>query len=201
MYIQEAQNKYSLGHEQKKKRPYLIIYESSLGYKLGFPLTTKNKINKEYPSHKNYALSNESEIMLDQLQIIHNSCVSSNKKEFSQDKFMELIKFFTKQIINNKQDKHNRNNLHFCDIIQFEKNINLLQNINKFLVISSNRFHVSQMCLVLPLESFDVSLMHCIDYNARKFKIIDKLAYEKIHIDELNTKIIEFFANNSNVLT
>ena len=41
-YIQEMQNKYSLGHEQMKKRPYLVVYDSD-DYVLGFPLTTKNK--------------------------------------------------------------------------------------------------------------------------------------------------------------
>lgn len=72
------QNTYSMGHEQGNKRPYLIVYESN-NYILGFPLTTKNKKLKPYPSHKNPLINRDNingEIMIDQLQLI-------NKKDFT----------------------------------------------------------------------------------------------------------------------
>ena len=77
-YIQEMQNKYSRGHEQMEKRPYLVVYDSD-DYVLGFPLTTKNKKTKPYPSHKNPTVSVDkisdiiSEVMIDQLQFIYKN--------------------------------------------------------------------------------------------------------------------------------
>lgn len=51
-YTQEMQNQHSRGHEQRYKRPYLVVYEGET-YVLGFPLTTKGKQPKSYPSHTN----------------------------------------------------------------------------------------------------------------------------------------------------
>ena len=74
-YAQEMQNRYSCGHEQMEKRPYLIVYESN-DYILGFPLTSRAKQLKSYPSHTNARLSTnklDGEVMLDQLQFIHKA--------------------------------------------------------------------------------------------------------------------------------
>lgn len=59
-----AKNLYGKGHEQQNERPYVVIYEDT-NYCLAFPTTTKNKREKEYPSHKNFKLLDESEIMID----------------------------------------------------------------------------------------------------------------------------------------
>ena len=83
-YVIEAQNIYSIGHEQMNKRPYLVIYDSN-DYILGFPTTTKYKISKTYPSHKNPKINTRdglSEVMIDQLQLIYKKYFTQTHKFF-----------------------------------------------------------------------------------------------------------------------
>ncbi len=71
------QNRYNEGHEQRGKRPYFVIYENK-DFFLAFPQTTKKKQGKKYPSHKNYIINEENEIMIDQLQVVPKAQVLEN---------------------------------------------------------------------------------------------------------------------------
>ncbi len=70
-------NRYSKGHKQREKRPYFVIYENK-NFFLAFPQTTKKKQGKKYPSHKNYIINEEIEIMIDQLQVVPKAQVLEN---------------------------------------------------------------------------------------------------------------------------
>lgn len=97
-YIIEAQNKYSLGHEQGGKRPYLVVYESN-DYILGFAFTTKAKIL--YSSHQNIKVNGRSDIMtIDQLQIINkNDFTLPPSNPLPYYEYREIIEIFLNQII------------------------------------------------------------------------------------------------------
>ncbi|QQW94238.1 hypothetical protein HG560_07105 [Helicobacter pylori] len=71
------QNRYGEGHEQREERPYFVIYENK-DFFLAFPQTTKKKQGKKYPSHKNYIINEENEIMIDQLQVVPKAQVLEN---------------------------------------------------------------------------------------------------------------------------
>ncbi len=71
------QNRYNEGHEQRGKRPYFVIYENK-DFFLAFPQTTKKKQGKKYPSHKNYIINEENEIMIDQLQVVPKAQILEN---------------------------------------------------------------------------------------------------------------------------
>uniref|UniRef100_UPI0034675C1C hypothetical protein n=1 Tax=Helicobacter pylori TaxID=210 RepID=UPI0034675C1C len=71
------QNRYNKGHEQREKRPYFVIYENK-DFFLAFPQTTKNKQGKKYPSHKDYIINEEIEIMIDQLQVVPKAQILEN---------------------------------------------------------------------------------------------------------------------------
>lgn len=109
-YIQEMQNKYSRGHEQMEKRPYLVVYDSD-DYVLGFPLTTKNKKTKPYPSHKNPTVSVDkisdiiSEVMIDQLQFIYKNDFTNLSKTLLPDAdYQAVIESFVSQIIKSNEN-------------------------------------------------------------------------------------------------
>lgn len=206
-YIQEIQNKHSCGHEQREKRPYLVIYENNIrfvggggggAYVLGFPLTTKNKQTKSYPSHTNPQLSIDKldgEVMLDQLQFIYKKDFTNLPKiSVSNTDYQVIIDSFVSQIIKARENpnKNEPNCPSFCDIISFAHNIPEFSNINKWLVVSSKHFNVyAKMCFIAPYKdkNLDFAFLHSIDWQARDIKIQDKLKYTKQHIQALQQAI------------
>lgn len=177
-YIIEAQNKYSLGHEQGGKRPYLVVYESN-DYILGFAFTTKAKIL--YSSHQNIKVNGRSDIMtIDQLQIINkNDFTLPPSNPLPYYEYREIIEIFLNQIIvDNTYDRNKINCPNFCDIIYFIHNIPKIRNIKEWLVLSSNYFNAhSGKCFIIPNDSLDFNYLHSIDWKARQVLIHKKLLY------------------------
>ena len=201
-YIQKMQNIYSMGHEQGNKRPYLIVYESN-NYILGFPLTTKSKKLKPYPSHKNPLINRDNingEIMIDQLQLI-------NKKDFtktpsnllSDTEYKIVIESFVNQIIKDRKNpiKEDENCPNIYDIIYFTHNIPEFLSIDKWLVISSKHFNIyAKMCFIIPNDNLDLAYLHSIDWKARQVKIIDKKYYTNDDIQILKESIKNHLMGN-----
>ena len=196
-YTQEMQNKYSCGHEQMEKRPYLVVYEND-DYVLGFPLTTKVKKSKSYPSHTNPHLSIDKldgEVMIDQLQFIYKKDFTNLSKTLvpSAD-YQAVIDSFISQIIKAKESPHKdkQNCPSFCDIISFTHNVPEFSGIDKWLVVSSKHFNVyATMCFIVPYndKNLDFGYLHSIDWEERNLKIQDKLPYTKQHIQTLQQAI------------
>ena len=190
-YIQEMQNKYSIGHEQMEKRPYLVVYDSD-DYVLGFPLTTKNKKTKPYPSHKNPTVSVDkisdiiSEVMIDQLQFIY-------KNDFTlllDADYQVVIESFVSQIIksNENPNKDEPSCPNFCDIISFTHNIPQFSSINKWLVVSSKHFNVyAKMCFIVPynIKELNFAYLHSIDWQARNINIENKIGQTNPEIQKI----------------
>lgn len=206
----QAKNLYGKGHEQRNERPYAIVYESK-NYCLAFPKTTKDKRNKEYPSHKNFKLPYENEIMIDQLTIILNtSIIASDLSDFQTqlqqlkygDTKIDLVAehFCQYAILQNKKSKQTFQ-VQFGDIVQFKHSHPLLINQQYFIVLSNEIFHQSKMCCIAPYnkedENIDYSLLHCIDFEAREIvKIDDKECLKK---DKIVSEIKTLFLGNQNV--
>lgn len=206
----QAKNLYGKGHEQRNERPYAVIYESN-NYCLAFPKTTKDKRNKEYPSHKNFKLPDENEIMIDQLTIILNtSIIASDLSDFQTqlqqlkygDTKIDLVAehFCQYAILQNKKSKQTFQ-VQFGDIVQFKHSHPLLINQQYFIVLSNEIFHQSKMCCIAPYnkedENIDYSLLHCIDFEAREIvKIDDKECLKK---DKIVSEIKTLLLGNQNV--
>lgn len=191
------QNKYSCGHEQMEKRPYLVVYEND-DYILGFPLTSRAKQLKSYPSHTNPRLSTDKldgEVMLDQLQFIHKADFTNLPKTSVPDTdYQAIIDSLVSQIIkaNENPNKNEPNCPSFYDIISFTHNIPKLSNINKWLVVSSKHFNVyATMCFIVPYDdaNLDFSYLHSIDWKARKVQILGNTNYTNQTIQTLQQDI------------
>lgn len=189
-FIQEMQNLYSKGHEQGNKRPYLIVYDGN-SYILGFPTTTKQKMQKSYPSHKNPIINGGSEVMIDQLQLIYKKGFTTRPPNLlSIIEYETVIKNFTNQIISDKNIDGNRNCPSFYDIIYFTHNISEFSNIDKWLVVSSKHFNAcAGMCFIIPVTSLNLAYLHSIDWKARQVEIIDKKQYNGKDIQKLKEAI------------
>ncbi|WP_240328734.1 type II toxin-antitoxin system PemK/MazF family toxin [Helicobacter suis] len=180
-----AQNIYRKGHEQGKKRPYFVIYEDKV-FVLAFPVTTQDKQSREYPSHENYIVSG-GEVMVDQLQIIPRLQIQSFKENQKTELASQLrdikilmdrkrlVEHFLKQIIlqNKSCEIELAQKLSFGDVITLNNENPLLCRYPTFIVLSSDKFHLSSMCLVAPYENESIifKLLHCIDFQARDFSI------------------------------
>lgn len=191
--IIEAQNYNFKGHEQSSKRPYLIVYDSS-DYILGFPTTTKQKIKKSYPSHKNPIINTRearSEVMIDQLQLIYKKYFINSTKFLIQDfEYKSVIESFINQIIGDKNIEGNGNCPSFYDIIYFTHNIPEFSNIDKWLVVSSKHFNAyTGMCFIIPMTSLNLAYIHSIDWKVRQVNIIDKKIYTANYIQTLKESI------------
>ena len=195
-YTQEMQNRYSCGHEQMEKRPYLVVYESN-DYILGFPLTSRAKQLKSYPSHTNSQLSTDKldgEVMLDQLQFIHKADFTNLPKTSVPDTdYQAIIDSLVSQIIKAKENpkKDVLNCPNFCDIISLTHNIPEFLQINKWLVVSSKHFNAyAKMCFIIPYSNdLDFGYLHSIDWEARGVNIINKLKYAEQDIQALQQAI------------
>lgn len=205
-----AKNLYGKGHEQQKKRPYAVVYESK-NYCLAFPKTTKDKRDKEYPSHKNFKLPDENEIMIDQLTIILNTNIIASDLSDFQTQLQQLkygdtkidlvVKHFCQYVILQNKKSKQTFQVQFGDIIGFKHSHPLLINQQYFIVLSNEIFHQSKMCCIAPYnkedENIDYSLLHCIDFEAREIvKIDDKECLKK---DKIVSEIKTLFLGNQNV--
>ncbi len=162
------QNRYGEGHEQREKRPYFVIYENK-DFFLAFPQTTKNKQGKKYPSHKNYIINEENEIMIDELQVVPKAQVLENNmarrslalalqkasipKPASTHR-APLINHFLEQVVLQSPSNGNKNikTIAFGSVIKLKKhNRNpLLKPYSTFIALSCAQFHYLGMCLVVP---------------------------------------------------
>lgn len=194
-YIQEMQNKYSCGHEQREKRPYLVVYENN-DYILGFPFTTQ--ILKHRSSHKNPTISVgnlNGQVMIDQLQFIYKiDFTHLLPTQISNIDYQKVISSFISQIIkaNENPNKDEPNCPSFYDIISFAHNIPKLSNINKWLVVSSKHFNVyATMCFIVPYDdaNLDFSYLHSIDWKSRKVQILGNANYTNQTIQTLQQDI------------
>lgn len=201
-YIQEMQNQYSCGHEQRDKRPYFVVYESD-DYVLAFPLTTKNKQTKSYPSHTNPSISIDKldgEVMIDQLQLIYKKYFTNLPKTIlPDDDYQGVIDSFITQIIkaNENPNKDEPNCPSFCDIIKFTHNIPLFLGIEKWLVVSSKHFNTySKMCFIVPYNETDLDFayLHSIDWQARDISILSNMPYNPQDIQTLQQVIKQQFS-------
>ena len=199
-YTQEMQNQYSCGHEQMEKRPYLVVYEND-DYILGFPLTTKVKKSKSYPSHTNPHLSIDKldgEVMIDQLQFIYKKNFTNLPKVSVPDAdYQTVIESFISQIIkaNENPNKDEPNCPSFYDIISLTHNIPDLSHIDRWLVVSSKHFNVyARMCFIVPYESLDFAYLHSIDWQARNITIIGNMDYTDKDILALQQAVQAKFA-------
>lgn len=199
----QAKNLYGKGHEQRNERPYAIVYESK-NYCLAFPKTTKDKRNRRYPSHKNFKLPDENEIMIDQLTIILNkdiitdNSLSKIKTQLQQLKYGNaeidsVIDHFCQNVILQNEESEQTFQVQFGDIIELKHSHPLLINQQYFIVLSSGVFHQSKMCCIAPYNrengNINYSLLHCIDFEERKIVKIDNkecLKKDKI-ITEMKT--------------
>ncbi|WP_104728251.1 type II toxin-antitoxin system PemK/MazF family toxin [Helicobacter felis] len=205
------QDKYAEGHEQKEKRPHLIIYEGK-DFFLAFPQTTQNKQAKEYPSHKNYIINDHGkliEVMIDQLrivpkiQILENNTMetglSAGLRRVSIAKSVSahrkpLVEYFLKKAILQSESHKNKHakQITFGDVIKLKlHNKNpLLHPCNTFIVLSCANFHCSSMCLVAPYKDKSIifELLHCIDFQKREFELLDN-AKDCLDIENLCEKI------------
>lgn len=194
-YTQEMQNQHSCGHEQRDKRPYFVVYESD-DYVLAFPLTTKNKQTKSYPSHTNPSISIDKldgEVMIDQLQFIYKKDFTNiPKTTLSDDDYQGVIVSFISQIIKARENpnKDEPNCPSFCDIIKFTHNIPQFLEIEKWLVVSSKHFNTySKMCFIVPYNDTDFAYLHSIDWQARDINIIGNMPYKPQDIQTLQQAI------------
>lgn len=195
-HTQEMQNRYSCGHEQMEKRPYLVVYESN-DYILGFPSTSRAKQLKSHPSHTNSRLSTDKldgEVMLDQLQFIHKADFTNLPKTSVPDAdYQAIIDSLVSQIIKAKENlkKDVLNCPSFYDIINFTHNIPEFLHINKWLVVSSKHFNAyAKMCFIIPYNNdLDFGYLHSIDWEARGVNIIKKLKYTKQNIKHYNKQL------------
>ncbi len=181
-HTQEMQNRYSCGHEQMEKRPYLVVYESN-DYILGFPFTTQ--ILKHRSSHKNPTISVgnlNGQVMIDQLQFIYKiDFTHLSSTQISNTDYQQVISSFISQIIKTKENpkKDVLNCPSFCDVISLTHNIPEFLHINKWLVVSSKHFNAyAKMCFIIPYSNdLDFGYLHSIDWEARGVNIINKLKY------------------------
>lgn len=194
-YTQEMQNQHSCGHEQRDKRPYFVVYESD-DYVLAFPLTTKNKQTKSYPSHTNPTISIDKldgEVMIDQLQFIYKKDFSKlPPKPLPNTDYEAVIDSFVSQIIKAKENpnKDEPNCPSFCDIIKFTHNIPQFLGIEKWRVVSSKHFNTySKMCFIVPYNDTDFAYLHSIDWQARDINIIGNMPYKPQDIQTLQQAI------------
>ncbi len=202
------QNRYNEGHEQREKRPYFVIYENK-DFFLAFPQTTKKKQGKKYPSHKNYIINEENEIMIDQLQVVPKAQVLENHttkrslasalqkasipKPASTHR-TPLINHFLEQVILQSPSDKNKNiePIAFGSVIKLKKhNRNpLLKPYSAFIALSCAQLHYSGMRLVAPYENDSIifELLHCIDFQARNFEY-----QQLVQLDpkEIKTQILE----------
>lgn len=199
-YTQEMQNQHSCGHEQRDKRPYFVVYESD-DYVLGFPLTTKGKQPKSYPSHTNPINPNgggeaiEVEVMIDQLQFIYKKDFSKLPPNPCQARiYQAIIDSFASQIIKARENpnKNEPNCPSFYDIIKFSHNIPQFSGIEKWLVVSSKHFNTySKMCFIVPYNdiNLDFAYLHSIDWQVRDISIIGNMPYNSQDIQTLQQEI------------
>ncbi|WP_104759858.1 hypothetical protein [Helicobacter bizzozeronii] len=198
------QNKYAKGHEQREKRPHFVIYEGK-DFFLSLPQTTRNKQHRGYPSHKNYILD-DSEVMIDQLQIIPKAQVLGNNtmetglsaglrkvsiKLVSAHRKSLVNHFLSQAILQSKTcTSKDIRQITFGDIIKLHNKNPLLRPYNTFIVLSCAKFHLSSMCLVAPYkdESIIFELLHCIDFQKREFELLDN-AKDRLDIGNLCEKI------------
>ena len=206
----QAKNLYGKGHEQQNKRPYAVVYESK-NYCLAFPKTTKNKRDKEYPSHKNFKLLDENEIMIDQLTIILNTSIIASDLSDFQTQLQQLrygnteiglvIDHFCQYIILQNKKSKQTFQVQFGDIVEFKHSHPLLINQQYFIVLSSGVFHQSKMCCIAPYNkengNIDYSLLHCIDFEERKIVKIDNK--ECLKKDKIVSEIKTLLLGNQNV--
>lgn len=199
----QARNLYAVGHEQQRQRPYVIVYEGDKNYVLAFPVTTEAKQRRNYPSHKNIALSNNSELMLDQLSIIINKNIvpkdcSDFVAKLQQLKYHNvdknaIMQHFLKNILLQKETKQTYK-IQFGDIIELKHSNPLLMRKKSFVVLSCGIFHQSQMCCIAPYnkeaKTIEYQLLHCIDFVARELNKITSLNLNKKKIaDEINLSL------------
>lgn len=196
-YTQEMQNQHSCGHEQRDKRPYFVVYESD-DYVLAFPLTTKNKQTKSYPSHTNPSISIDKldgEVMIDQLQFIYKKDFTNLPKTIlPDDDYQSVIYSFISQIVKARENpnKDEQNCPSFCDIIKFTHNIPQFLGIEKWLVVSSKHFNTyAKMCFIVPYNktNLDFAYLHSIDWQARDISIIGNMPYNSQDIQTLQQAI------------
>ncbi len=212
----QAKNLYGKGHEQQNVRPYVVIYESK-DYCLALPTTTKDKISKKYPSHKNFELPCSQEIMIDQLTIILNKNIITNnsndfqtqlqqikyKLKYSDTEIGSVIEHFCQYVISKNQNEKSTQTfqVQFGDIIELEHSHPLLKDQQYFIVLSNEIFHQSNMCCIAPYnqenKKIDYSLLHCVDFEARK--IVKNATKECFKKDKIIDEIKTLFLGNQNV--
>ncbi len=201
------QNRYNEGHEQREKRPYFVIYENK-DFFLAFPQTTKKKQGKKYPSHKNYIISEENEIMIDQLQVVPKAQILENNMARSLALALQkasiprsasthrapLINHFLEQVILQSPSNGNKNikPIAFGSVIKLKKhNRNpLLKPYSAFIALSCAQFHYSGMLLVAPYKNDSIifELLHCIDFQAHHFEYQPPVQLDP---KEIKTQILE----------
>ena len=200
-----CKNPYFIGHEQgehsnsSKNRPYLCIYSGD-GYILGFAMTTERKALKTYPSHRNIQIQTNNlkfgEIMLDQLQIICIEDIDSLFDKLDTKKYNEIIDNFLEQIVNDDILKYS-DCINFGKIIKFQHNNPIMANLKNenYVVISSNKFGKSGMCLVFPIldTKNDMKFLHTIDFKARQVVEKEVMKYTQTDIDNIKNKIGNLF--------
>ncbi|EOG2575776.1 hypothetical protein ACK8XC_000737 [Campylobacter upsaliensis] len=206
----QAKNLYGKGHEQRNERPYAIVYESK-NYCLAFPKTTKDKRSRRYPSHKNFKLPDENEIMIDQLTIILNTNIIASDLSDFQTQLQQLrygnteidsvIDSFCQYVILQNEKSNQTFQVQFGDIIGFKHSHPLLINQQYFIVLSNEIFHQSKMCCIAPYnkedEDIDYSLLHCIDFEARE--IVKNDNKECLKKDKIASEIKTLFLGNQDV--
>ncbi len=169
-------NRHNKGHEQREKRPYFVIYEGK-DFFLAFPQTTKNKQGKKYPSHKNYIINEEIEVMIDQLQVVPKAQALENNtmgrslalalqkasipRPISVHR-VPLINHFLEQVILQSQSDENKSikTIAFGSVIKL--NPHNENPLFAFIVLSCTQFHYSGMHLVAPYENDSIifELLH-----------------------------------------
>lgn len=194
--IYYCRNPYFKGHEQGEhsqdsmKRPYLCVFGNK-NYMLGFAMTTKTKQTKNYPSHTNI-ITSQSEIMLDQLHIIMMEDIENFKWKLSDNDYNNVINNFVNQIIAD-EPVHQYSKVSFCNIISLEHNNPILSDYFDYIIVSSNKFHISGMCYIAPIENGNLKFeyLHAIDYREREFSRISEIPYTEKDILDLRTSLTD----------
>lgn len=146
----------------------------------------KQQRSRRYPSHKNFKLPDENEIMTDQLTIILNTSIIASDLSDFQTQLQQLkygdteiglvIDHFCQYIILQNKKSKQTFQVQFGDIVEFKHSHPLLINQQYFI---------------------DYSLLHCIDFEERKIvKIDNKKCLKK---DKIVSEIKTLLLGNQNV--
>lgn len=202
-FIQYAKNIYFKGQEQTYKRPYLVVFQAN-SYILGFPLTTKSKLKKTYPSHQNPLITTQTsqglqsnEVMIDQLTLIPLQNLKNNPQPCSlpiPNEYPIVIDSFVQQLTTPNTNFTNQNHKcpNFFDTISFIHTNPILNNATEYCVVSSSHFNVfTTMCLIAPIQNNGLNLdyLHCISWKARKVQILGNTNYINQTIQTLQQDI------------